>query len=165
MKMPPWFHENMRVLVPGAGRGHDAVFLESCGYSVVALDSSAIAKEEFHKLYPQSKVDYRVCDYFKFVQTNTEKFDAFFEHTFFCALSPHLRFDYVKSLLSLLKKEGTFFGIFFKDMWKSGPPFGSTQWEIRELFKDNFNIRLWQLSSHSIKSRLGLELLTVMSLS
>jgi hypothetical protein len=161
-KAPPWLAAGAKILVPGAGRGHDAVFLESLGFAVTALDSSPEAHKNFEKLYPESKLSFVEDDFFSFAQKNTGHFDAVFEHTILCAISPSRRFEYIGAIENLLKAEGTYFGVFFREMWLGGPPYGMTQWQLRALTQEKFRYRKWEMSLHSPKNRQGLEIFAVM---
>ncbi len=160
--VPPWLDKNSKILVPGAGRGHDAVYFESKGLNVTALDLVQNAVEGFRKIYPLSKIGYLLEDFFSFSEKNTAQFDAVFEHTIFCAIDPTLREKYLRGVLNLLKPQGTYFGIFFREMWLGGPPFGMTQWQLRELTQKDFLYRKWEISLNSIKNRQGLEIFAVM---
>jgi len=147
-----------RLLVPGPGRGHDAVFLEKMGYNVTAVDFSEEALTGFRKNYPASKLDYKSENIFETLAGSVGKWDAVFEHTLFVALDPALRERYVEAVAKALKPGGTFFGIFLVRTNPGGPAFGLTQWELRELVKDRFDIRAWEVARDSEPKRLGIEL-------
>ena len=155
----PWSDSNeIKILVPGAGRGHDAQFFESKGYQVEALDFSPQAKSEFHRLYPESKVKYHCEDLFKFLKSSPESFDGILEHTIFCAIDPKRRKEYIERIFQAIKPGGFYLGAFLVRSAVGGPPFGCTQWEIRERLSPYFDFKFWEISPYSIKVRQHKEL-------
>lgn len=151
------------ILVPGAGRGHEARYFEENGFSqVIALDISPEAKKEYERLYPSSNVNFLVKDLFEYLPQEKNNFAAVFELNIFCAIDPKRRQDYIEKVHQSLRDKGIYFGVFLLRSSPGGPPFGLTQWELREEIKDLFNIKQWEMSQHSIKRRLGMELWVVL---
>jgi hypothetical protein len=128
-----------RILVPGCGRGHDVKKLSDLGHQVTGLDFSQDAISEAKSLYPNS--NFVRGDLFKFEPES--EFDAIFEHTLFCALSPSKRGQIVKSWLRLLGDEACLIGVFNVSVKQHGPPFGMTEWELEELLSPYFIINFW----------------------
>ncbi|MEM9245793.1 MAG: methyltransferase domain-containing protein, partial [Cyanobacteria bacterium P01_F01_bin.153] len=83
------------------------------------------------------------------------QFDLIIEHTCFCAINPEQRPDYVESMASLLKPEGILVGVFFTHNRPGGPPFGTNEAEVLEVFLPKFKQESWQFSEHSIGRRKG----------
>jgi methyl halide transferase len=147
-----------KILVPAAGRGHEAAFLASSKVQVVAADFSIEAQREFLKTYPGSAARYEIRDAFEILEENPQGFDGLAEHTFYCAIPPQDRVRYWKAAAQGLKSGGILFGLFWLRTYSGGPPFGATQWEIREFSRANFEIVKWEIPKDSIDSRLGEEL-------
>lgn len=156
-----------KILVPGAGRGHDAIFLaQHTGAEVIAYDFSDEAHKEFDILYKNrfSNLKYIQEDVFKVLEkTPDASIDAVFEHTFFCAISPLDRIKYINEMTRVLKPNGYWFGVFFLLEREDGPPFSLTQWELREFTKESFSIKAWERISNSPPQRIHKELWAVLS--
>src|SRR5690606_23315083 len=88
----------------------------------------------------------------------TRQFDVVFEHTFFCAVDPSLRQKVVETWSRLLRDGGHFLGIFFVMDKGERPPFGATEWEIRERLRKKFDFLYWTRWKKSLPHRLGKEL-------
>jgi hypothetical protein len=81
------------------------------------------------------------------------------EQTFFCAINPSLRKDYVAKMKTLLKPEGKLVGLLFdKEFDKEGPPFGGCKCEYTPLFEKDFNFKTFDVCHNSAKPREGSEL-------
>ena len=88
-----------------------------------------------------------------------ESYDLILEQTFFCAIDPALRPDYVKQAYKLLNYGGRIAGLLFNtDFKKPGPPFGGSQAEYKNLFKPYFEVIQIGISKNSVLPRLGREL-------
>jgi hypothetical protein len=151
-----------RLVVPGAGRGHDVAFLESQGAHVTAIDFAEEAGREFHRLYPASRAEFVRDDAFAYLRGAGGSFDSVFEHTIYCAIDPARRREYLEAVHAALRPGGAYFGIFLLRAGPGGPPFGTTQWELRELTRDLFTLEAWELSRDSQAARWGLELWAVL---
>lgn len=151
-----------RVCVPGAGRGHDAAYLADQGYDVTALDIAPEAERDFRARYPRSPVKYLREDIFAHLKATPGAYAAVFEHTIFCAIEPSRRTEYIQAVHTSLKAGGFYFGVFFVRTAPGGPPFGLTQWELREHTQNLFKIRDWHVSDHSVSPRWGQELWAVL---
>jgi hypothetical protein len=80
------------------------------------------------------------------------------EQTFFCALPPAMREQYVLKMHQLLSKGGKLAGLLFNKKFEGGPPFGGSQAEYEQLFKDHFDFLKMELSQNSIFKRANSEL-------
>ncbi|MBI5915222.1 MAG: SAM-dependent methyltransferase, partial [Bacteroidetes bacterium] len=86
-------------------------------------------------------------------------FDLMLEQTFFCAIPPSLRTDYVNKAAQLLPPGKTLAGLLFASHFgKPGPPFGGTEAEYRKLFSPHFFIEAMEMCKNSILPRTGNEL-------
>mgnify|MGYP003869587815 CR=1 FL=1 len=152
-----------RVIQPGCGRGHDLAAFAEAGFSGVGIDIAPTAVEDARKLHGTfvegGELDFSCENYF---ETSAGKwrgqFDWYFEHTFFCAIEPALRDQYVRSVLDVLKPGGYFLAIFFHIQSDEGPPFGTTQAELETRFLPHFEL-IEAKVPRSYTNRTGLELL------
>ena len=94
-------------------------------------------------------------DFFKLVG----QFDLILEQTFFCALPPSARPNYVEKMHELLSKDGQLAGVLFDfPLSEKGPPFGGSKEEYERLFSEKFEIKKLDRCYNSIKPREGSEL-------
>lgn len=148
-----------KVVVPGCGRGYDALFLACRGYSVLGFDfaAEAIADATRQALRQGARVTFEQQDLFNLPQIYNQRFDLVFEHTLFCAIDPIRRPDYVQVIRNLLKPGGEFIGIFFTHSRPGGPPYSTDPVELNHLFAPHFLIRQLEPASASVPERLGEE--------
>ncbi len=146
-----------RILIPGCGNGYEGEYLWKNGFqNVFILDISEIPLAHFKKRAPDFPDDHLLCeDFFKLNQ----KFDLIIEQTFFCALNPSLRKNYVNKMFDLLYPGGKLAGLLFNfPLTNEGPPFGGSKEEYLSLFGEKFEIKELHEALDSIKPRLGREL-------
>jgi SAM-dependent methyltransferase len=149
-----------RVAVLGCGSGHDAAYLAGQGHIVTAFDFSAEAIERARKNYGHlTNLQFVQADAFKLIETHAKQFDVVFEHTFFCAINPDKRKQAVQVYKRLLAEGGYLLGVFFILNPSPTPPFGLTEWELREYLKSHFSTLYWTRWKKSIPSRMGRELI------
>jgi len=157
-----------RVLVPGCGRGHEVRVLGTqLNTSVVGLDIStdaiAQAKELSSQSTPDAHVSFIVGDFFKLPSKLKRSFDWLVEHTYFCAIEPDQRPDYVLAASSALRTGGRIFGIFYLNPdTESGPPFAVSKKELTELFDPHFTLLEEWVPMDSFSGREDRELVRVM---
>jgi hypothetical protein len=90
------------------------------------------------------------------------QYDLILEQTFFCAINPALRKDYVAKMKTLLMPEGKLVGVLFdKEFDKEGPPFGGCKCEYEPLFKNDFHFKTFEACYNSAKPREGSELFMI----
>ena len=150
--------KNAAILIPGCGNAHEAHFLLEHGYTNISLiDISTIADELLREKF-QSNPEVKVyCENFF---EHKGQYDIIVEQTFFCALNPSLRKDYVQKMSQLLKDKGSLIGLLFnREFENAGPPFGGLQSEYEHLFKNNFDFKVLETAENSILPRKGTELL------
>jgi SAM-dependent methyltransferase len=125
-----------RMLVPGAGRGHDAREFARHGFRVTAVDFSSQAVQEMHRLAsPDAPVEILQRDIFTLPSTLNDPFDYVLEYTCFCAIDPTRRVEYADLVTRLLKPSGIYIALVFPlDGRKGGPPFAVSASEILDLF-------------------------------
>jgi len=95
--------------------------------------------------------------------TLEDQFDLVLEQTFFCALDPMVRIDYVKKMKSLLVPNGKLAGVLFNRSFDGGPPFGGNIEQYRSIFLTNFNFKMMEPCYNSISPRAGQEVFFIAS--
>lgn len=133
-----------RVLVLGAGSGNDAAHFAQLGHWVTAVDISPEAISRGQQKYSSlSNLHWEQTDIFKLDEKHFGQYDIIFEHTCYCAIPPEKRNDLVKLWRKMLCENGKLMGIFFAMEKKDAPPFGGSEWELRERLKKYFQFYYW----------------------
>jgi SAM-dependent methyltransferase len=127
-----------RMIVLGAGRGHDAREFARHGFQVTAVDFASQAVQEMHRLAsPEAPVEILQHDIFTLPESLNNAFDYVLEYTCFCAIDPNRRTEYADLVTRLLKPNGIYIDLAFPlDGRKGGPPFAVTDLEIIGLFQE-----------------------------
>jgi thiopurine S-methyltransferase len=147
--------KNSRILFPGAGSAYEVEELWKEGYSNVhALDMAPEIKSRFLARNPEFPESQYLLGNFFDVQPH---FDVIIEQTFFCALDPSLRPNYVQQMHHLMNRNGKLAGLLFNFDKAEGPPFGGSKEEYMGLFKPNFEIMYMEVCENSIPPRQGNE--------
>ncbi|MCB0393531.1 MAG: methyltransferase domain-containing protein [Bdellovibrionales bacterium] len=151
-----------RVLVLGCGRGHDAASFAKRGHFVTAVDYSPTAIAQAQELYSEiAGLEFVVGDAFAIPEKWKSAFDVVFEHTLFCAIHPQDRTRLSKSWNTCLEPGGYLMGFFWIFQRRKGPPFGSTEWEIKHHLEKKFRPLVWSRDITSPTNRLNSELMVV----
>lgn len=148
---------NIRILIPGAGYAHEAIYLHHQGFkNVLVCDWAETSFYHLRKACPNfPKKHLIVGDFFAL----DLQVDLILEQTFFCAISPKQRMDYALQSANLLVPGGRLAGVLFAEhLGMEGPPFGGTAEEYERYFTPFFDIKVMEISNNSIKPRLGREL-------
>lgn len=153
-----------RMIVPGAGRGHDARMFARHGFEVVAVDFAADAVREMLALAdPQAPVEAVQTDIFDLPRGFDGGFDYFLEYTCFCAIDPLRRAEYADLVARLLKPGGTYIALLFP-IWKhaGGPPFAVSPDELAGLLTARgFGLLKREIPPDSVPQRQGFEELLI----
>ncbi|MEZ4854064.1 methyltransferase domain-containing protein [Flavobacterium sp.] len=149
-------NKNLKILIPGAGNGYEFDYLKQKGFlNVTVIDIAKHPLETLTKRNPENGNQFIQTDFFDF----EEHFDLILEQTFFCALAPNLRTNYVEKMYQLLTNNGKIAGLLFNfPLTEVGPPFGGSKQEYEMLFKNKFSIKILEKCYNSIKPRQGKEL-------
>jgi methyl halide transferase len=150
-------NKKLKVLIPGGGNSYEAEYLHDQGFNnVFVVDIAKAPLLNLQKRVPEFPSDHLIWkDFFKLDMD----FDLILEQTFFCALEPGLRPDYVKKMYQLLRRNGKLVGLLFDDpMYTDHPPFGGNKGDYEILFKPYFEINIMGLSYNSVPERHGKEL-------
>lgn len=147
-----------RILILGAGRGNDAAFFAESGHIVTAVDLSPEAVREGQERYKHLPIQWQQKDLFHLPREWEGQFDMVFEHTCYCAIDPARRSELVKIWNRMLTPQGQLMGVFFVMDRPQGPPFGGTEWELRERLKKFYQFQFWGRWKQSVPKRQGTEL-------
>lgn len=150
-------NKEIRILIPGCGNAYEAEYLHVKGFNnVFLLDIAPLALKQFSERVPDFPKKHLIEENF-FEHQGSYK--LILEQTFFCAIDPELRDNYVRKMYQLLRPKGKLVGLLFAENFKnSQPPFGGTKEEYKKLFSHMFNIQIMELAKNSIESRKGREL-------
>ena len=154
-------NKEIKILIPGGGNSYEAAYLFEKGFEnvwVVDLSKTAIAniQRSIPKFPPSQLIQ---GDFFDM----EDSFDFIVEQTFFCAIHPSLRADYVVKMNSLLKPKGTLVGVLFNaPLNKEKPPFGGNKAAYMEQFKRFFEIQKMEACYNSFGNRKGRELFIIL---
>jgi Thiopurine S-methyltransferase (TPMT) len=152
--------QRSRILVLGAGRGHDAAWFAEQGHIVTAVDFSEEAIKAARAQYSHlSQLTFVQADVFQLPTSMNGAFDIVFEHTLYCAISPNRRADLARVWRRVLSENGHLLGIFETRDKVSGPPFGGNEWEVRARLQKGFRPLYWMRLRVSAERRSGQEFL------
>jgi methyl halide transferase len=155
--------KSISILIPGCGNSYEAGYLLENGFTNVTLiDISSLLtgklRDKFSR-YPDHELKIITGNFFELEGS----FDLVLEQTFFCALDPSLRPQYVRKMHELLKPGGTLAGVMFNRSFEdTGPPFGGTKKEYEELFEKLFEIKKMEPCYNSIEPRKDTELFVIL---
>ena len=123
-----------RVLIPGCGRGHEVIKLAQLGFEVTAVDfaPSAVAhvKEQLERQGLKATVVH--SDIFEIEPSH--RFDAIYEQTCLCALSPTNWERYEARLADWLQPQGKLFALFMQSGKTNEPPYSCEIDSMKRLF-------------------------------
>lgn len=151
-----------KILIPGCGNAYEAEHLASMGFQhITLLDISPEVVDRIAAKYKDNTaIQVLEGDFF----THQGQYDIIVEQTFFCAISPTLRSDYITHAHSLLRTNGKIVGLLFdKDFGSLLPPYGGSKEEYRQLFEKYFVIRTMEKCFNSINPRKETELFIILS--
>lgn len=124
----------LSILVPGCGRGHDAIALAQRGHRITGVDFAPAALEAARKSALERYVEiiWESHDVTRLPGEWSGRFDLVAEHTCYAALNPAERDLYIAEMVRVLRPGGRLAGVFFN--WEMdedadplpGPPFPST---------------------------------------
>lgn len=149
-------NKNARIIIPGCGNAYEAEYLVRIGFTDITLvDISPKLVESLQLKYKDTPQIQVICeDFFQHQGT----YDLLIEQTFFCAIDPSLRKQYVQKAHELLAENGRIIGVLFNTVFeKQGPPFGGTTTEYHPIFDPYFEIQKMEPCYNSIPPRAGSE--------
>lgn len=154
--METYSNKDAAILIAGCGNAYEAEFLLNNGFSNITLiDIAPNAVKILSEKFKQNKEITVLCEDFF---THQGKYDLMIEQTFFCAINPDLRSQYVTKSHELLTEKGKIMGVMFNTEFSSdGPPFGGNIEEYKTLFQEFFIIEKMEACYNSILPRQGRE--------
>ncbi|MGH2667409.1 MAG: methyltransferase [Flavobacterium sp.] len=150
-------NKSAKILIPGCGNGYEFEYLLNNGFSnSFVLDyAESPLRNLKNRISGHNEDQFIQSDFFE----HDSQYDLILEQTFFCALDPGLRTEYVKKMHDLLSPKGKLVGLLFQfPLTESGPPFGGSKEEYLNLFSSYFEIKKLEPAYNSIKPRQGNEL-------
>lgn len=140
--LPDWLSPG-KLICFGAGAGHDSFLFAENGFDVTAVDFAPSAVRSIKK-YASANVSLNAleADILALPAEHLESYDYVLEHTCFCAIPVENRAKYVSAAKSVLKPGGILFGLFYRfdPADDKGPPYSTSEEEIRDLFSKDFEI-------------------------
>jgi SAM-dependent methyltransferase len=142
-----WLVPNARIAVVGAGTGHEAFAAAAAGFQVTAFDFAPEAVRAMEQRLQASAVSLTavsltavsltpvLADILNLHRTHPQAFDAVLEHTCYCAIDPQHRDAYVEAVAGCLVPGGVLFGLFYNHGRPGGPPFDTTEADVRRRFE------------------------------
>ncbi len=154
-------NKNLKILIPGAGNAYEANYLLEQDFNdITIVDIAPTVVDRLQKQFQNnSRIQIILIDFFNL----SGKYDLILEQTFFCALSPFLRSQYVAKMYDLLHTDGKLVGLLFDKKFEGGPPFGGNKAEYEILFQSHFNFHTFQPCYNSIGPRMNAELFFIFS--
>ena len=154
-----------KMVVLGAGRGHDARLFARHNFKVTAVDFAAEAVRDMKALNnTATPIEVLQADIFALPVAWQGAFDYVLEYTCLCAIDPARRADYADVVAQLLKPCGVFIALVFP-IWEreGGPPFAVTPEIVFNLVtKRGFELRLREdKPADSLKARREFETLMI----
>ena len=154
--------KNKRILIPGCGNSYEADYLLQQGFThITVIDIAPILVTRLQEKY-QGNANIKIIqgDFFE----HTGEYDLILEQTFFCALDPSLRENYVAKMHQLLAPGGKLVGILFnREFEQQGPPFGGSLPVYKLLFDKYFKPVIFESCHNSFSKRKGTELFVILS--
>ena len=147
-----------RIMVLGSGEGHDAAYFAEIGHIVTAVDFSEEAIKRAKSNYGSFPINFMHSSAFTVPKNYDKNVDIMIEHTFFCAIPPEKRHQLVQTWNRCLVYGGLLMAVFFVTEKRVGPPYGASEWEIRERLKKDYTILFWGRWRQSPARRQGREL-------
>lgn len=149
-------NKNLSILIPGAGNSYEAAYLMEQGFTnITVIDIAPSIIQVLQEKYPNQKsIQFVETDFFNW----QGQYDLILEQTFFCALNPDLRSNYVAHMANLLKLNGKLVGLLFNREFESGPPFGGNLNNYQLLFESHFNFDIIAPCYNSVTPRANTEL-------
>ena len=149
-------NKDLKILIPGCGNAYEAEYLLESGFNqVTIIDFSSVVTKKLKEKYKGKSIQVVNENFFD----HKGQYDLILEQTFFCALQPSLRENYVKHCYELLKDSGKIAGVFFNKKFATvEPPFIASDDEYKKLFQLLFKFLKFEPCTNSIAPRMGNEL-------
>ena len=148
--------KNLRMLIPGCGNTYEAEYLLENGFTNITVIDIAptLVNKLKEKFQGQQAIKIVLGDFFE----HQAAYDLIIEQTFFCALPPSMRVQYVSKMYQLLAADGLLVGLLFNRTFEGGPPFGGAKSDYESLFSPMFRLLKFDICQDSIAPRAQSEL-------
>lgn len=148
-----------RVVVPGCGRGWDAIELARRGFQVVAVDFADTAIREARRLAAAAGVRLTIAqrDLFALGDEWAAAFDGVWEHTCYCAIDPARRDEWVAVVARLVRPGGWLLACFFPLEAEGGPPFAVPPADVLGRLPPRFRVEWTGRPPRPVARRAGQE--------
>ncbi len=135
--------EAMKVLVPGAGKGNDALAWARAGHAVTAVDYAPLAIEIMGGRASEAGLPLEVvqADVTQLPDSFAQRFDRIWEQTCLCALPPRLRRPYLEQARRALRPGGEMLALLWNHGRPEGPPFDMSHALVEDLLDGLFRVR------------------------
>ncbi len=153
-----------KLIVLGAGRGHDAREFARHGFDVTAADFALDAVRAMHELSDAAApLSILHADMFALPHVLDGTFDYVLEYMCYCAIDPSRRTEYADLVTRLLKPGGTLIDLAYPlNPHEGGPPFYVSTVELFDLFRSRgFILIQHEHPRDSVERRRGREELLV----
>ena len=150
-------NKNLRILIPGCGNTYEAQYLLQQGFTnVTVIDiAPALVEQLQQKFATNTNIKIILGDFFE----HQGEYDLILEQTFFCAINPPLRTNYVAKMHELLAPNGKLVGVLFdREFEQQGPPFGGCKCQYESMFEKNFTFKTFEPCNNSFVKRFDTEL-------
>ena len=149
-------NKNIKILIPGAGNSYEADYLLEKGFKdITVIDIASNLVEKLKSKWKNNpNIQILHGDFFE----HDGKYDLIIEQTFFCAIDPSERENYVRKMNELLNQNGKLVGLLFNRHFEDGPPFGGRKEEYKKLFIEKFELVNFDTAYNSVKPRSNIEL-------
>ena len=149
-------NKNIKILIPGAGNSYEADYLLEKGFKdITVIDIASNLVEKLKSKWKNNpNIQILHGDFFE----HDGKYDLIIEQTFFCAIDPSERENYVRKMNELLNQNGKLVGLLFNRHFEDGPPFGGRKEEHKKLFIEKFELVNFDTAYNSVKPRSNIEL-------
>ncbi len=154
-------NKDLRILIPGCGNTYEADYLLQQGFTnvtVIDIAPTLVAQLKI-KYHGNPNINTILGDFFD----HKAEYDLVLEQTFFCALNPTLRQDYIAKMHTLLAANGKLAGLLFnREFEQQGPPFGGSKDRYEPMFERYFNFKIFESCHNSFSKRDGTELFIIL---
>ena len=161
--------QNANVVIPGCGTGNDVLAVQTANPRVITcIDIAPEAIATLTSRYKgQPNVNPVLGDFMEFAAEHPSSADVIIEHTCFCAIPVAMRSGYAYASATLLRPGGKVLGAFYwmprdTDDITIGPPFQTSEVELRTLFGPRFDIEI-SVAEVGFAERVGREFRVVMT--
>ena len=128
------------VCIPGCGMGHDVRAWAKHGFQATGMDIAPSAVRGANQIVTEHQLSCQILEQDFLCPKRQLRFQWVFEHTFYCAIDPSQRHDYLEALTEWLEPAGQFLAVHYLIDDVDGPPFGTTRQEVLERFGSHFSL-------------------------